>query len=96
MEKKIGEKVDFLEGRILKLIDSYENLNKELTQIRNALVEKQLQNKNLLVELEELQKKHNILKSTNALLGSDEHKKETKHKINALIREIDVCIAQLS
>jgi hypothetical protein len=32
----------------------------------------------------------------NSLLGSDENKRETKLKINSLIREIDYCIAQLS
>lgn len=37
-----------------------------------------------------------LLKNTNALLGSDEYKKETKLKINALVKEIDQCIAQLS
>ncbi|MEY2701557.1 MAG: hypothetical protein RLY43_190, partial [Bacteroidota bacterium] len=36
------------------------------------------------------------LKITNSLLGSEEYKRETKLKINALIREIDYCIAQLS
>jgi hypothetical protein len=36
------------------------------------------------------------LKMTNALLGSDEFKRDTKLKINALIREIDYCIAQLA
>jgi hypothetical protein len=30
------------------------------------------------------------------ILGSDENKRETKLKINTLIREIDHCIAQLS
>jgi hypothetical protein len=36
------------------------------------------------------------LRITNSLLGSEEYKKETKLKINSLIREIDYCIAQLS
>nr|WP_262497298.1 hypothetical protein [Flavobacterium columnare] len=36
------------------------------------------------------------VKITNALLGSDEFKRDTKLKINSLIKEIDYCIAQLS
>jgi hypothetical protein len=32
----------------------------------------------------------------NSLLGSEDYKKDTKLKINSLIREIDYCIAQLS
>jgi hypothetical protein len=30
------------------------------------------------------------------MLGSDDNKRETKLKINALIRDIDHCISQLS
>ena len=36
--------------------------------------------------------KYETLKFANSILGSDESKKETKLKINALIREIDYCI----
>jgi hypothetical protein len=36
------------------------------------------------------------LKMANSLLGGDENKRDTKLKINSLIREIDYCIAQLS
>jgi hypothetical protein len=40
--------------------------------------------------------KYEALKIANTILGSDENKRETKLKINALIRDIDHCIAQLS
>jgi hypothetical protein len=40
--------------------------------------------------------KYESLKIANSLLGSDENNRETKLKINALIRDIDHCIAQLS
>ena len=40
--------------------------------------------------------KYQTLKIANSMLGSDENKRETKLKINALIREIDHCIGQLS
>lgn len=36
------------------------------------------------------------LKTANAMLGSDEYKTKTKLKINALVKEIDQCIAQLA
>ena len=47
-------------------------------------------------EIASWQEKFETLKYANSLLGSDENKRETKLKINALIREIDHCIAQLS
>jgi len=40
--------------------------------------------------------KYEALKIANTMLGSDDNKRETKLKINALIRDIDHCIAQLS
>lgn len=96
MEKRLEEVVDFLEDKILKLLDSHKNLEEKLAETQKALQQKQFQNDAMSMELEALKKKYVTLKSANALLGSDEHKKETKHKINALIREIDMCIAQLS
>ncbi|MEB3347942.1 hypothetical protein U6A24_20875 [Aquimarina gracilis] len=47
-------------------------------------------------QLKQWEEKFSALKNANAMLGSDEYKRETKLKINALIREIDMCIAQLS
>ena len=47
-------------------------------------------------EIEDLKKQLDTLKMVNSLLGSEENKRETKLKINSLIREIDYCIAQLS
>ena len=47
-------------------------------------------------EIEVLKKRYETLKIANSLLGSDENKRDTKLKINSLVREIDYCIAQLS
>ncbi|MFP9115356.1 hypothetical protein ACLI1A_15575 [Flavobacterium sp. RHBU_3] len=47
-------------------------------------------------EISELKQQNESLRMANSLLGSDESKRETKLKINSLIREIDYCIAQLS
>ena len=57
-----------------------------------------LQQKNKAQETEIIELKESIdkLKMINSLLGSNENKRETKLKINSLIREIDYCIAQLS
>ena len=52
--------------------------------------------KNQSQQIEELKKQNESLKIAKSLLGSDENKRDTKLKINSLIREIDYCIAQLS
>ncbi|WP_225556167.1 hypothetical protein [Flavobacterium columnare] len=47
-------------------------------------------------DLKKMKAELDAVKMTNALLGSDEFKRDTKLKINSLIKEIDYCIAQLS
>ena len=43
-----------------------------------------------------LKKDYDALKIANSLLGSEENKRDTKLKINSLIREIDYCISQIA
>jgi chromosome segregation ATPase len=93
---EIAEIIDTLESRIVKLfgkIDALEkntqNLKQELNQSA-TIIQKQSK------EIEVLKSQCESLKMANSLLGSDENKRETKLKINSLIREIDYCIAQLS
>jgi len=88
--------VDSLEHRISTLLKRYQAVKE-----RNELLEKTIaslddENKNLKGALEERQKEINTLKTANALLGSNDYKRETKLKINTLIREIDACVVSLS
>ena len=92
----IVEIIDTLENKIEKLfakINSLEiksqDLKIELTKSA-AIIQTQSQ------EIEDLKAQYETLKIANALLGSEENKRDTKLKINSLIREIDYCIAQLS
>jgi len=48
------------------------------------------------VQLDKWQEDYEALKIANSLLGSDDNKRDTKLKINTLIRELDYCIAQLA
>ncbi len=92
----LTEIVDSLENRISKLLNRHENLKKanaELEEELTILKSKQHQFEN---EIEVWVEKCNSLKLANSMLGSDQHKRETKLKINALVREIDQCITQLS
>ncbi|MCF8321573.1 MAG: hypothetical protein K9I26_00335 [Flavobacterium sp.] len=92
----IAEIIDTLENKIEKLffkINSLEKNNQDLKiELSNAVKTIEIQSK----QMDELKSKYETLKMTNGLLGSDENKRETKLKINSLIREIDYCIAQLS
>ncbi len=92
----IAEIIDTLENRIAKLftkINSLEKNNQDLKiELTNAAATIQTQSR----EIDELKSQYETLKIANALLGSDDNKRDTKLKINSLIREIDYCIAQLS
>jgi hypothetical protein len=93
---KIEEIVDALEVKVSKVLQQL-----EVVKQTNLKLEKELQTsrqefqdqKQIIVSWEE---KYEALKIANTMLGSDENKRETKLKINTLIREIDHCIAQLS
>ena len=52
--------------------------------------------KKQVLEIQNLKSEIESLKIVSSLLGSEENKRDTKLKINSLIREIDYCIAQLS
>ena len=88
--------VDSLENRISKVLHKLEVLKQTNTKLSEELSlsqERLLQQNETVSSWEE---KYNTLKMANSLLGSDDNKRETKLKINALIRDIDHCIAQLS
>ena len=93
---EIVEIIDTLESKIQKLflkINELEQKNQALLQeLKVSATE--FQNQNTAVET--LKKDYETLKMTNSLLGSEDYKRDTKLKINSLIREIDYCIAQLA
>ena len=92
----IAEIIDTLENKIEKLfikINSLEKSNQDLKiELTKAAHIIQTQSQ----EIDALKSQYETLKIANALLGSDDNKRDSKLKINSLIREIDYCIAQLS
>ena len=92
----IAEIIDTLETKIQKLFFKIKNLEKEKQDLKIELSNAVKTIQNQSEEIDALKSKYETLKITNGLLGSDENKRETKLKINSLIREIDYCIAQLS
>ena len=66
------------------------------TDLKNELIESATLIQTQSQEIEALKSQYETLKVANSLLGSDDNKRDTKLKINSLIREIDYCIAQLS
>ncbi|MCK8524107.1 hypothetical protein M0D21_21190 [Aquimarina sp. D1M17] len=90
------EIVDSLENRISKLLHKYELMKQQNANLKDRIQELETSSQLQSDQLKHWEEKFSALKNANAMLGSDEYKRETKLKINALIREIDMCIAQLS
>ncbi|MEO7976081.1 hypothetical protein [Flavobacterium sp.] len=92
----IVEIIDTLEYKVEKLFVRTKGLEKKNQDLQSELTKAAQIIQKQYAEIEALKKQYDTLKIANSLLGSDNNKRETKLKINSLIREIDYCIAQLS
>lgn len=92
----IAEIIDTLESKIEKLFIKMKGLEKNNQDLKEELTKTASIIQTQSQEIEALKTQYETLKVANTLLGSDDNKRDTKLKINSLIREIDYCIAQLS
>ncbi|WP_299781197.1 hypothetical protein [uncultured Formosa sp.] len=92
----IEEIVDALEDKISKMLRKVDALQQANAKLKEDLEQSQHNLQNNQQEIEAWVEKYEALKIAKSMLGSDDNKKETKLKINSLVREIDYCISQLS
>lgn len=92
----LTEIVDSLENRIRQLIKQQESFKKAYSDLELELTNEKNNHSKTKELLLNCIDESESLKVVNAMLGSDQFKRETKLKINALIRELDVCISQLN
>ena len=92
----LSELIDSLEVKFFKLNQKLVQLQKKNLELQEELLVSRRTQQNQSDEIASLESQLDTLKMVNSLLGSEENKRETKLKINSLIREIDYCIAQLS
>ena len=92
----ITKVVDLVDAKLKALLDKYQFLVEEndILLSKIALLEQELAKEKY--SKEELEEKYNALRIAKTIEGSKEDKRETKLKINALIREIDSCIGMLN
>jgi cell shape-determining protein MreC len=89
------EAIHLLEDKIQILLSNYEflkNENEILLQSTTKLQHQLLKRDQLLVEQKE---QYDLLKIAKTIDGSSTNTRDTKLKINTLIREIDKCIIEL-
>lgn len=94
--RELTKIVDELEDKILLLLENQRILSRRNEDLLLQVEGLREENAGIKAEAEALQHQVQSLRAANALLGSNEFKRETKLKINGLIREIDQVIVQLS
>ena len=92
----ITKVVSLVEDKLKTLLENYNFLKEEneLLYSKIAILENQITKEQQLFN--DIDKKYQTLKIAKTIEGSKEDRRNTKLKINALIREVDVCINQLS
>ncbi|WP_224484786.1 hypothetical protein [Robertkochia aurantiaca] len=93
---KMVELVDSLEVKVSKLLHRLKVLERTNRRLEQEVADANQKISGLEKTAQEWEEKYHSLKMANSMLGSNENKTEAKLKINTLIREIDLCIAQLS
>ena len=93
---KIELIVNSLEEKVLKVLHELAELKNDNTTLKQELLDANATNSKLLHTLQEKESDYDTLKFANSILGSDENKRETKLKINSLVKQIDDCISKLS
>ena len=93
---EIAQIIDSLENRIGKLFNKIKELEHDSTKTKSELIYSADILSKQADEIAKLKSECESLRMANSLLGGEENKRDTKLKINSLIREIDYCIAQLS
>ena len=93
---KIELIVNSLESKVQKVLRELIELKNDNTILKQELLDANAANSKLLLTLQEKESDYETLKYANSILGSDESKRETKLKINTLIKEIDNCISKFS
>ena len=89
------EAIHLLEKTFQNLLSNYEFLKKENTILlqNNQVLQQQLLEKEQILSSQK--KEFDLLKIAKTIEGSSSNTKDTKLKINSLIKEIDKCIIQL-
>ena len=92
----LAEIVEKVEIKVSKLLQKNQHLQQENAKLKQVLEQENEEIEQLNQEISRLNLVNKNLRTANALLGSNEYKRETKLKINSLIKEIDECIVQLA
>lgn len=83
------------EQKLYQLLDAYRNIKKEKESLKEEVDALKDSLKTSRSEVLKLKDDNDRLKVANAMLGDEEHRRLMKLRVNKLIKELDVCIAQV-
>jgi predicted nucleic acid-binding Zn-ribbon protein len=90
------EELKILNRRIDELINKYNSVITECTNLKTEKEALKISLQEREVEIKDLEKKYERVKLSGALLGEGENASEARRKITELVREIDRCVALLN
>ena len=93
---RIESIVESLEIKISEVLNKLNQLKIENSSLRDELNSQIELNKEQISNLAQKENELESLRVASAMLGSNDDKRASKLKINALIRDINECIASLS
>ena len=93
---RIESIVESLEMKISKVLNKLNQLKIENSSLKDELNSQIELNKEQISNLDHKENELESLRVASAMLGSNDDKRASKLKINALIRDINECIASLS
>lgn len=84
-----------LEQKLYQLVGAYKNIKKERESLKEEVEALKENLKSSRTEVLKWKDENERLKVANAMLGDEEHRRLMKLRVNKLIKELDVCIAQV-
>ena len=90
------EELIILNRKLDELLDRYNNLKREVEELKNGNNALRAVLHDREDRVKELEIKYERIKLSGALLGEGESANEAKKKITELVREIDRCVALLN
>lgn len=82
--------------KVKSLIKVNQDLKTQISMLETVQLRLSNDKEQLEKVIQDMEEKVDVLRTANAMLGSDDYKTKMKFKINALVKEIDLCIAQLA
>ena len=88
--------ISTFEARLRHLMFLYNQLEQENDQLKQQLVNKNAELAKIKTEQQELEVQYTNLKMARTIRLFDKDIKDTKQRLNSLVREVDKCIALLN